>query len=307
MSLGQVLGTTLLVGRVSGPISSVIGAYFNYFSVRPILAKLAEVIEASEDGIKEFTPTVTNEFKGDIQFHDVNYSYKTNSDVPTLKNLNFHISAGQKIAIIGRSGSGKSTLAALMNGLLRPRVGEVLVDNLSLSSIDTKRIRNQISVVEQEGRLFSGTVTANIALGEEKPDIERVQWSASLAEIEEDILSKPGGFGSTLMYGGVGLSEGQKQRLLVARAIYKNPSILVLDEATSHLDPISEERLMDKVMREFQNKTVIFCTQRVHLALRADRVFFLENGQLMEMGSHYELVKKKGRYYNFYVAHLSLG
>lgn len=307
MTLGQVLGTTMLVGKVSAPIRGMVAAYFRFFSVRPLLLKLSEVIDAPVEQRKMTGSRSDLALMGDVEFRNVDFSYQSSHRGRVLRGLNFSIEAGQKIAIVGRSGAGKTSLAMLINGLRAPVKGEVRIDDRSARELGPWVLRDQVALVEQEGSLFAGPILDNIAQGDSAPDVERAQWAARMAEIEEEILARPGGFSSPLLQGGVGLSEGQKQRLLIARAIYRNPSILVLDEATCHLDPISEERVMERIMSEFKRKTVILCTQRVHLAQRADRVLFIENGKLREEGTHQELIQKRDKYYRFFIAHLSLG
>jgi ATP-binding cassette subfamily B protein len=155
--------------------------------------------------------------------------------------------------------------------------------------------------------LFGGSIQENIGWGENQHEIEKIQKAAAMAEIEEEILAKPGGFSSPIAPGGVGVSEGQKQRLLIARMLYRKPAILVLDEATCHLDPIAEEKIISRIFDVYKDQTVIFFTQRIHLTMKADRIFYLEEGRVVETGTHQELIQKRKKYYEFFILHLSLG
>lgn len=312
MSLGQVVGTSLLVPKVSQPVQALVASYFQYFSIRPIMQRLNDIIYAPVElnNLKnsklakiEEVPKLT----GSIAFKNVSFNYDLNSDRIALSNINFTIQAQEKIAIVGPSGCGKSSIASLLNGLYEPTDGEIMIDGKNINDLSLELLREQIFVVEQEGDLFAGTIQENIALGDPTPNVDRVQMAAKLSELEEEILAKPGGFSSPLQHGGAGVSEGQKQRLLIARAIYKNPSVLVMDEATSHLDPIAEERVLEHVFDYFKQKTIIFFTQRVHLTMKCDRVFYVENGKVVEAGSHKDLIAKQGKYYQFFIMHLSLG
>ncbi len=305
LTLGQVIGTSFLVPKVSQPIQGMISTYFQYLSVRPLMLRLNDLIFAPIE-ILSGQKLKRDKIKGDIEFKNVSFSFDGSSRL-ALNNISFKIKSGEKIAIVGPSGSGKSSLSNLLNGVFEPSSGKILLDGHDVSELSLGALRNDVCVVEQEGGLFSGTIQENIAWGDSEPDVERVQRAAAMAELEEEILARPGGFASPLSHGGTGVSEGQRQRLLLARVLYRNPSVIVLDEATSHLDPISEERVMNRLLNEFEDKTVILFTHRVHLAINADRIFYMEDGKLLESGNHETLIKEKQKYYDFFLMHLSVG
>lgn len=307
LTLGQVIGTTMLIPKVSSPLQGFVSNYFQYFSVRPTLIMLNDLIYAPIEPIEiEASKKKEMPIRGQIEFRNVNFAYDL-SQKNTLTDISFKVNSGEKVVIIGPSGCGKSSIASLISGLYEPNSGQILIDDTAFDFFNLSSLRGSIGFVEQDGSLFAGTIQENIAWGDPEPDIEKVQKCAVVAEIEEEILGKPGGYMFPLQHGGVGVSEGQKQRLLTARALYREPSMLILDESTSHLDPISEERIINRLIELYKNKTVLFFTHRIHLSLKADRVFYVEDGRLMEAGTHEELIAKRGLYYDFYSMHLSLG
>ncbi len=307
LTLGQVVGTSLLVPKVSSPLQNFVSTYFQYFSVRPTLVMVNDLIYGPVEPVDMGEPHEQElPLRGNIEFRDVSFAYDPTQE-PTLRNISFRIKAGEKIAIIGPSGSGKSSIANLLTGLYEASGGHILIDDTAIELFDLSSLRKAIGFVEQDGVLFAGSIQENIAWGDPEPEVERVQRAAAMAEIEEEILAKPGGYAFPIQHGGVGVSEGQKQRMLIARAIYQNPSIMILDEATSHLDPISEERVISRMMDKFKDKTVLFFTHRVHLTMKADRVLYVEDGKLMEIGTHNELIANRSKYYEFFLLHLSLG
>lgn len=307
MTLGQVVGTSLLAQKVSQPVQNLVSTYFQYYSIKPILTRINDLtFGPAEDSLGNHKKKLEH-VKGEITFSKVNFSYDTSSNRRALNDLSFQIKPGQKVAIIGPSGSGKSSIAGLLNGIYVPNSGQIQIDKVDIAEIDLESLRKNIFLVEQEGDLFAGSMQDNISLGEKNSDFEKVQKAAVMAELEEEILLKPGGYKFVLSHGGSGVSEGQRQRMLIARALYKDPAVLVLDEATSHLDPISEERVIERLLDTYKEKTMIFFTQRVHLTMKADIVIFLEDGKMIEMGSHKDLISKRKKYYDFFVHHLSLG
>lgn len=308
ISLGQVVGTTLLVPKVSQPLMGFVSSYFQYFSIRPVLVMMNDLIYAPVEPIEFIEKNHAKEvpLRGQIEFRNVNFSYDS-TQKQTLKNVSFKIEAGEKIVILGPSGSGKSSIAALIAGLYDPNQGQILLDDTAFEFYNLMTIRSSIGFVEQDGSLFAGTIQENIAWGDPEPDIEFMQKCAAIAEIDEEILGKPGGYMFPIQHGGLGVSEGQKQRILLARALYRRPSVLILDEATSHLDPISEERIITRLLDLYRDKTILFFTHRVHLSMKADKVMYLEDGELREFGLHKDLIRGRNNYYEFYSLHLSLG
>lgn len=305
LSLGQVIGTSFLVPKIFSPLQMLTTNFFQYLSIRPTLSMINDFIYAPVELLDD-EPVASNQEKlmGGIEFQNVEFSYDLN---PTLKSVNFRINPGEKVVILGPTGSGKSAIANLMAGLYEPNAGSVVLDGRRADQWPLSFIRSSFGLVSQEGSLFGGTIVENIALGDSSPDFEKVQRVAEIVEMDDEILAKPGGYDFVLQPGGLGVSEGQKQRLLIARALYHDPSILLFDEATSYLDPSLEKRIVERVLRLYHEKTIVFITHRTHLATRVDKVLYLEAGKLAEGGHHQDLISHGQRYYDFYVSHLGVG
>jgi len=305
LSLGQVIGTSFLVPKIFSPLQMLSTNFFQYLSIRPTLSMINDFIYAPVELLDD-EPVASNQEKlmGGIEFQNVEFSYDLN---PTLKSVNFRINPGEKVVILGPTGSGKSAIANLMAGLYEPNAGSVVLDGRRADQWPLSFIRSSFGLVSQEGSLFGGTIVENIALGDSSPDFEKVQRVAEIVEMDDEILAKPGGYDFVLQPGGLGVSEGQKQRLLIARALYHDPSILLFDEATSYLDPSLEKRIVERVLRLYHEKTIVFITHRTHLATRVDKVLYLEAGKLAEGGHHQDLISHGQRYYDFYVSHLGVG
>lgn len=305
LSLGQVIGTAFLVPKIFSPLQNLTTHYFQYLSIRPTLSMINDFVYSPVELLDESATTANQDkLMGGITFENVEFSYDLN---PTLRSISFTVNPGEKVAILGPTGSGKSAIANLMAGLYEPTAGSVILDGRPADQWPLSFIRSSFGLVSQEGSLFGGTIIENIALGETTPDFEKVQRVAELVEMDDEILAKPGGYDFILQPGGLGVSEGQKQRLLIARALYHDPSILLFDEATSYLDPSLEKRIVERILRTYREKTILFITHRTHLATKVDKVLYLENGQLAEDGSHRELINHRQRYYDFYVSHLGVG
>jgi ATP-binding cassette subfamily B protein len=307
MSLGQVIAVVMIIPRVTDPIQGIVSMIYQYYGNKILVTRLNDLIAHSKTGRGDYAKYTPNKFEESLKFENVSLQYERESVRQILKDISFEIRHGEKVAFMGNTGSGKSSLSYLMAGLYEPSAGRVLYDNLEKAKVNPREFYSKVALVEQEGRLFAGSILDNIALGDEHPDLEHAVRCAKAVVMDDDILARPGGYGSMLLHGGVGLSEGQRQRLLIARALYKNPQILILDESTSYLDPISEAQVIKNIWEMMKDKTVIFFTQRVQITSRVDRVFFMENGQLLEQGSHKELIQSKQRYFDFYLRHLSIG
>ena len=236
---------------------------------------------------------------GDICFNSISFSYGTRVDV--FDDFSLTIKKSNLTAIIGESGSGKTTLASLLQKLYPLKSGKINIGNHNIEYFDNTSLRQLISSVPQQLNLFAGNVVENIALGEFNPDMERIVEISTMLGMIDFIEKLPNGFNTYIGENGASLSGGQKQRLAIARAIYKNPEILLLDEATSSLDSESEMYVQEVIQKlKQQGKTIIIIAHRLSTVVHADEIVVLENGTVIEQGTHSHLYESKGRYYEMW-------
>lgn len=221
--------------------------------------------------------------------------------------MSLTIPSGKVTAIVGASGSGKTTMLKMMLGFYPPVSGEVLLGNVSLKNYSESRWRARSGTVMQEGYIFSDTIAANIAVSEEYPDMERVRWAAGVSNIKYWIEGLPLGYGTKIGADGHGLSSGQKQRILIARAAYKDSRYLFFDEATNSLDANNERTIMENLERLFSEKTVVVVAHRLSTVKNADNIIVLDKGRIAEQGTHSQLTALRGKYYELVKNQLELG
>ena len=237
--------------------------------------------------------------RGDVEFDDVRFSYK--EDEPVLKGVSFRVRPGETLAVVGHTGAGKSTLASLLLRFYDVDSGAVRVDGVDVRAWDLHRLRRSVAMVLQDVFLFSGTVRDNIRLGEEAIDDERVRWAAREVHALEFIERLPGGFDSVVRERGAGLSVGQKQLIAFARALAFDPSILILDEATSSIDTETEQLIQRALERLLEGRTSVVIAHRLSTIQKADRILVLHKGEVREYGTHQELLALRGIYYRLYL------
>ncbi|MGR5978800.1 peptidase domain-containing ABC transporter [Bacillus cereus] len=256
--------------------------------------RLQDVMESESESTNGYK---INNIQGEIEFKDVSFKYDCfGSEV--LSKVNLKIKAGEKVAIVGQSGSGKSSLAKLLLGLYSPTNGQIYIDGRLLEELNLHAVRNQMGAVLQEARLTHGSVIENIQILDNQIFLEKVVSAAQLADIHEEILKLPMGYYTIVSEGGSNFSGGQKQRLLLARALANEPKILILDEATSALDNLSESRVQQNLRT--LNCTQIIIAHRLSTVRDADRIIVLKDGEIQEIGNHEELLKREGFYHQLY-------
>jgi len=306
ITLGMMLAISSIVGSLNGPITQLIEFVRELQDAKISLARLSEIHEKEDEIQQETNQTNDVPYNTDIDIKNLSFRY-LGSDIPVLENLSLVIPANKVTAIVGVSGSGKTTLMKLLLKFYEPNAGEVNIGNTQLKNISQKAWRSNIGAVMQEGFIFSDTIANNIAIGVDKVDKERLVYAADVANIKEYVSGLPLGYNTKIGSEGLGMSTGQKQRLLIARAVYKNPEILFFDEATSALDANNEREIMRKLDIFFKDKTVVVIAHRLSTVMNADQIVVLDKGKIIEIGSHSALVEQKGNYFELVRNQLQLG
>lgn len=253
-------------------------------------------------------PTVSNvPASGGLRIENLTFQYDGVHSPKVLDKISLSIPAGKITAIVGTSGSGKTTLLKILLGFYKPIKGRILLNLIDLSNYNLNVWREKCGIVMQDGFIFSESIAGNIGLSDEAPNMKKVEEAAKIAHIHDFILSLPLGYQTPIGTNGHGLSSGQKQRILIARAIYKNADYLFFDEATNALDANNERCIMEELQQVFKNKTVVIVAHRLSTVKNADKIVVLDNGQLVEEGKHEELIAKQGRYYQLIKNQLELG
>lgn len=293
MTIGLMMTVSYIVGRLAVPFSNLIDSINSFQDVRMSYERVEEVMEsdATPSGIKPLPEADA------LYFDSVCFRYPGAGSPMVLDNLSLTIPYGKTTAIVGASGCGKSTLLKLMLGFFTPAAGRVHVGGLSLNEIDEYAWLSKIAVVMQTGSLFSGDILTNIALSDDHPDLSRAQEAAHAACIDDFIENLPMGYNTPIGKIGMEISGGQKQRILIARAIYRNPEIVVLDEATSSLDAVTESRIIHNIMESFRNRTVVVVAHRLSTVRNADNIIVMNKGCVAEQGTHDHLLAIHGLYF----------
>ncbi|MDR6968203.1 ATP-binding cassette subfamily B protein [Flavobacterium arsenatis] len=306
ITLGMMMAISSIVGSLNGPIVQLIGFIREAQDAKISLARLSEIHEKEDEttAIAEKTKDIPKD--ADIVIKDLSFRY-IGSDVSVLEDLNLTIPAHKVTAIVGTSGSGKTTLMKLLQQFYEPISGQIMVGKTPLSTIAQKSWRSHIGSVMQEGYIFNDTIANNIAIGVDIIDKKKLVYASDVANIKTFIEEYPLGYNTKIGMEGVGMSTGQKQRLLIARAVYKDPEMLFFDEATSALDANNEKEIMEKLNVFFKNKTVVVIAHRLSTVMNADQIVVLEKGRIVEIGNHQELVSLKGSYYELVRNQLQLG
>ncbi len=300
LTIGQLMAFNALVGSIMAPVMGLVAIWDELQEALVSMERLGDVLDLDPEQPEAAAPSriILPAVKGEIRLKNVYFRYGGPGGDPILKNLDLTIPAGSTVAVVGRSGSGKTTLARLLVGFHRPTEGKILVDDHDLSLVDLAAYRSRIGYVLQNGTLFSGTISENIAFGQEAPDPRRVLEAARIADADPFIRNLPAGYEQVVGERGMGLSGGQIQRIAIARAIYPDPGLLILDEATAALDRASEVRIHANLKRAFPDRTLILIGHRLDTLRTVDRILVLYDGAVAEWGTHEELVARRGVYYS---------
>lgn len=307
MTLGMMMAVQFIVGQLNTPIDQLIKFIRDAQDAKISLERISEIHDnESEENLNEAKIDIIPE-TGDIHFKEVNFRYGDPKSTPVLSNINCTIPYGKTTAIVGTSGSGKTTLLKLILKFYNPETGTISLDNANLRNVRNSTWRNRVGVVMQDGHIFADTIAKNIAIGQDIIDTTRLLQAVEVANIKDYIESLPLGYNTKIGAMGIGLSEGQKQRLLIARAIYKNPDYLLLDEATNALDANNERKIVENLDKYLNNKTMLVVAHRLSTVKNADQIIVIDKGSIVEKGTHSELSAMKGAYYELVKNQLELG
>jgi ATP-binding cassette subfamily B protein len=307
MTLGMMLAVQYIIGQMNSPIDQMI-TFIHAAQDAKISIERLEEIHSKEDEEKEGDDKITELPKNkSIRISNLSFQYEGPHSEYVLKDVNIHIPEGKITAIVGMSGSGKTTLIKLLLGFYPPVKGEIRLGDTKLENYNTRMWRNKTGVVMQDGFIFSDTIARNIAVGDEIIDKERLLYASEIANIREFVETLPLAYNTKIGQEGVGISQGQKQRILIARAVYKEPEYIFLDEATNALDANNEKVILDNLRGFFKGRTVLVVAHRLSTVKNADQIVVIDKGEIVEFGIHEELSKRKGMYYGLVKNQLELG
>jgi subfamily B ATP-binding cassette protein HlyB/CyaB len=302
LTVGGLIAFNMLSGRVNAPILKLSSLWQDFTQMKVSIKRLADILDAAPEPAFRPHRSVPPDVKGQISLDHVTFKYTPNG--PTILNdISFDVQPGEVIGVVGVSGAGKTTLMRLLQRLYTPESGRILIDGVDINLVDTSWLRRQIGVVGQDTLLFNRSVRDNIALADPGLDMEAVMAAAKLAGANDFILKLPDGYDTVIGERGSKLSGGQRARIAIARALVTNPRLLLLDEATASLDYESERLIQDNMAEIAQGRTVFVVAHRLSTLRLANRILVLEDGRLVETGSHQQLLESGGRYASLYQAH----
>lgn len=285
------------------PIAHITSNYNEFKQGEASIDRIFELVAIQPTVLEKPNAVELPKVIGKVEYRQISFAY--HADQPVLQNLSFLALPGEAIALVGASGAGKTTLVNLLPRFYDPQAGEILIDGINIRQVTLKSLRRQIGIVPQETNLFSGTIAQNIAFGKHEFNLKDVQAAAEIANAHQFISQFSQGYHTWVGERGVNLSGGQKQRIAIARAVLLNPSILILDEATSALDSESESLVQEALERIMKKRTVFIIAHRLATVRRAHRILVMEQGKIVESGTHQELLDKGGRYAHFYTQQFS--
>lgn len=307
MTLGMMLAVQYIIGQLNSPVEQLMSFIYTIQDVKIGLERINEVHLNDNEENNNRRITILNNDEYSITFSDVAFKYDPHALNNTIENINFNIPQGKVTAIVGASGSGKTTLMKLMLGYYPVGNGNIKIGESDISEINLKWWRRQCGVVMQDGVIFSESIARNIAVDDGEIDKEHLVKAAEIANIHDYIMSLPLKYNTKIGRDGVGLSQGQKQRILIARAVYKNPQFIFLDEATNALDAKNERAIVENLNEFYKGRTVVVVAHRLSTVKNADQIVVLDAGKVVEIGDHNTLIAKHGTYYNLVKNQLELG
>ena len=307
LSLGMMLAIQYIIGQLNAPVEQFVQFLYSWQDVKISLERMSEIHDREEEETPERMITGFNGSDRDIEIRNVTFQYEGIHSPKVLERINLKIPRGKITAIVGTSGSGKTTLIKLLLGYYNPVEGDIRVGGNDLRSFSLLWWRDQCGAVMQDGYLFSESIARNIAVDDGEIDKSRLLLAARIANIEEFIERLPLKYNTVIGPDGQGVSQGQRQRILIARAVYKDPSYLFFDEATNSLDANNERAIVENLTDFYRGKTVIIVAHRLSTVRNADQIVVLDKGRIVEVGTHDVLIDRKGAYYNLVKNQLELG
>lgn len=307
MTLGMMMAVQYIMGQLNSPIQQFIGFIHSAQDAKISLERLGEIHDKEDEEEVDDYKIEQIPSNGIIEIKNLMFQYEGPHSEKVIRNINLSIPANKTTAIVGTSGSGKTTLIKLLLGFYQPIEGEILLNGMKLQHYNQREWRKKCGIVMQEGFIFSDTIANNIGIVDEYPDMEKLEKSVKTANIKEFVDELPLGYETKLGNDGTGISTGQKQRMLIARAVYKDPDYLFFDEATNSLDARNERVIMRNLDNFFEGRTAIVVAHRLSTVKKADQIVVMEKGEIIEIGNHSELVKAMGSYYNLVKDQLELG
>ena len=307
MTLGMMLAVQYIIGQLNSPVEQLMNFFYSLQDVKISLERINEIHQMDDENGKEGLLTSIEDKNEGIDIKNIMFKYDPHALRKTIDDVSIHIPQGKVTAIVGASGSGKTTLIRLMLGYYPVLEGTINIGNTDINKLNKKWWRRQCGVVMQEGVIFSESIARNIAVDDGDIDKERLLKAAEIACIKDYVMALPLKFNTKIGRDGVGLSQGQKQRILIARAVYKNPDYIFLDEATNSLDANNERSIVENLDKFYKGKTVVIVAHRLSTVKNADQIVVIDHGKVVEIGNHESLTAKRGAYYNLVKNQLELG
>lgn len=306
ITLGAMLAIQYIVGQLNTPVEQFMSFIYSLQDVKISLERINEIHEGKNEESKE-NQAKAFEMEKSIKIKNIDFKYDPHALKNTLEGVSFNIPDGKVTAIVGASGSGKTTLIKLMLGYYSVMSGSIAIAGRNINEYNLKWWRRHCGVVMQDGVIFSESIARNIAVDDGEIDVERLKQAAKIANIHDYVMGLPLKYNTLIGRDGVGLSQGQKQRILIARAVYKNPDFIFLDEATNALDAKNERAIVENLDEFYKGRTVVVVAHRLSTVKNADQIIVVDGGKMVEVGDHTSLIEKKGIYYNLVKNQLELG
>lgn len=306
ITLGTMLAIQYIVGQLNSPVEQFMSFIYSLQDVKISLERINEIHEGKNEESKE-NQAKTFDAKKSINIENIDFKYDPHALKKILEGISFDIPEGKVTAIVGASGSGKTTLIKLLLGYYRVMSGSISIAGRNINEYNLKWWRRHCGVVMQDGVIFSESIARNIAVDDGEIDVKRLEQAAKIANIHDYVMWLPLKYNTIIGRDGVGLSQGQKQRILIARAVYKNPDFIFLDEATNALDAKNERTIVENLDDFYKGRTVVVVAHRLSTVKNADQIIVIDKGKVVEVGNHKALTAKRGAYYNLVKNQLELG